>query len=603
MTQASAPAAALSEPTIIAPQPAQPLRWSTKLLFAGPALAANAMILPILINMPKFYADVMMVPLGYLALIIAFGRSFDAIIDPAIGWISDRTRTRWGRRRPFVFAFAPLGALAYWALMSPAAGLKPVSAAVWYCATGMACSLFLTLTLLPQAALGPELTLDYNERNSLFGVSGSFGIVGTIIAATTPGFLIARWGWNERQVFSSLGLIFALGLVALCWLMVIFIRERPEFAGDQRNPLVPGARRAFRNRPFRILLACFVAFSVTGSMGPILMPFFNTYVVQPANPGLWLSIQLMAVFGVGFLCVPLVVATAKRFGKLRTWLAGVAVGITLSLLVFLLVGKGNNGLFLLINCLSGIPFAAGLVLPISMMADVIDYDELHTGLRREAQYFAFWSILPKLAAIPGAAIPIAILASVGYVSNSTQSPAVIFAIRLLFGLVPMLGSVVAFIFLCLFPINEANHLAMLEGIERHQRGDNAIDPLSGREIPPTSGRGVDEATGWFLDNFSQRELKRLLAQGPEPIVRGVRRAAAVAIALCLIFAYITVRGASSLSTDPGTIASLSVVVSGSALTIFLFHLLRMAPARRLASGAISGDAIRAHLNDCREGRI
>ena len=101
-------------------RPPERLPMSTKILYGTPNLAGAALIVPILINMPKFYADVVLVPLGFLAIAIALARSLDAISDPVVGWFSDRTRTRWGRRRPYIFVGAPLCAIAFWALMSPA---------------------------------------------------------------------------------------------------------------------------------------------------------------------------------------------------------------------------------------------------------------------------------------------------------------------------------------------------------------------------------------------------------------------------------------------------------------------------------------------------
>jgi Na+/melibiose symporter-like transporter len=195
---------------LASPAVTKPLPLMTKVLYGAPNLAAGAMAIPLLINMPKFYADVVAVPLAYLAIAIAATRCLDAIIDPSIGLISDRTRSRWGRRRPYIFAGAPLGGLAFWALMSPPAYLSGFGGAVWFTAMSMLCSLFLTITLLPHYALGAELSLDYHERNSLFGAREAFGVLGTIIAAAAPGFLMQRFGWGDRTVFSQLGLAFTM---------------------------------------------------------------------------------------------------------------------------------------------------------------------------------------------------------------------------------------------------------------------------------------------------------------------------------------------------------------------------------------------------------
>lgn len=585
------------------PPATEHLSLAAKLLYGSPALAAGAMAIPILINMPKFYADVVGVPLGYLALAIAVTRCLDAIIDPSIGLISDHTHSRCGRRRPYIFIGAPLGGLAFWALMSPPAHLRGSGGVVWFTATSILCNLFLTIGLLPHYALGAELSLDYNERNGLFGARESFGVLGTIIAAAAPGLLMQRFGWSEREVFFRLGIAFTIALTGLCWLMVAFVHERPDFITRESNPLVPGIRRALRNRPFRILLASYVAASVGGGMGPILLPFFNAYVVQPAQPMLWLSINLLVFFGTGLLFIPFGVALARRFGKLPTLIASFVVGISTGVITFLFVGKGDTTLFLLLNALGAVSYGGSVFLPASMQAEVIDYDELHTGRRREAQYAGFWSILPKLAAIPSAAIPLALLATLGYAPNAVQTPAVTTAIRLLFTLGPAFTAVVSLVIVCWFPINGENHAAILDGIQRHKRGDNAADPLTGREIPPPGARGADEATGWFLDNFSQRELKRFLDRGSRTPPSDVRRAATFWIAVCVIAGWFALRRTGAINADPGATASLAVVASGFALALFLFHLMRIGPARRLASGAIPSAAVRAHLLDCQHALI
>lgn len=596
-------AAAVAVPELNQPPAPERLPLSTKLLYGAPNFGGLAMMLPILLNMPKFYADVVGVPLGYMAIALAASRSLDAICDPLIGWITDSTHTRWGRRRPYIFGAAPFAAVAFWALMAPPAHMTGSLAAAWFGATCLLCFLFISIVIGPHHALGVELTLDYKERSSLFGVRESFGLLGMIIAAAAPGLLMQGFGWNERQVFSRIGIAFAAAMVGTCWLMVRFIHERPDFVARASNPLVPGVRRAFRNRPFRILLACNIIAGISGAIPPTMLPFFNAYVVQPAQPMLWLSLLMLAFFGVGFAFIPIWVLIARRFGKATTWIATYFIWIPASILEFLLVGKGDSKLLLILMIWIAIPWGVYAFLPPAMQADVIDYDELYTGRRREAQYGALWVILPKLVAIPGAAIPIAILASLGYVPNAMQNPDVILAIRVILTLVPVATGIATMIIVWRFPITEVNHRAMLEGIECHRRGQNAIDPLTGREIPPPSGGGADEETKWFLDNFSARELQRYLTAGAQSPPRDVQRAALWWIAICLTAAWSAVHTIGSLNTNPGALASLSVVVSGFALALFLFQVARLRAARRLASGVIPAQAIRDHLADNRQGRI
>ena len=572
----------------------EPLTLKTKLLYGAPSFAGAGMVIPIFINMPKFYADTVLVPLGYLAMAIAIARSLDALSDPLMGWISDHTHTRLGRRRPYILLGAPLCGVAFFCLLNPPAALTGGRAAMWFGTTFILYFIFHTVYVLPHYALGPELTQNYNERSTLFAWRESFTILGTIVAAAAPGALQA-FHMTERRSFFWLGIFFGILLSVLYGLLVLNIKERPDFVARESNPLVPGVRRALRNRPFAILLASYVVGSIAGAIPATMMPFFNAYVIRPANPTTWLSILLLGYFGFGFLSLPFWVWIARRVGKLNAYLANMFIGISGGSLMFLL-GRGDNWWLLLLICYAGIGFGAGLFLTPSMQADVIDYDELYTGKRREAQYTAFWSMLPKFVAIPSAAIPIAVLASLGYIPNANQVPRVVFAIRAIFALAPAICSALSFLIARRYPITETIHSKILEGIELHERGEVAVDPMTATVVPPPKP-GHDEDVGWFLDYFSSGELKRYLAKGASQPVRDVLTMAAVSIGVSILSVIYVLERVSSLSTDPGAMMSLIVVTAGLAFAIFVFHVMRLGPARRLAAGEVPADAVRAHLGE------
>ncbi len=570
------------------------LSWSVKLLYGAPNFAGAAMFIPIFVLMPKFYADVALVPLGYLAIAIAVARSLDALSDPFIGWVSDRTHTRWGRRRPFMAIGAPLCAVAFFALLNPPDGMPGGMAALWFGSTFILYFLFNSIYGLSHYALGPELTLDYHERSGLFAVRESFTILGTIAASAAPGFMI-KAGMPQRHVYFILGIVFGLTLTVLYWLLVYKIRERTDFVERKSNPLIPGVRRALRNRPFAILLASYVVASVTGAIPATMLPFFNAYVIQPHNPNLWLSIELLGYFGFGFVSLPIWLAAARRFGKLPAWLASFVAGITGGGATFFL-GPGDVYILLALICWAGCGFGAGLFLTPAMQADVIDYDEFYTGKRREAQYGAFWSILPKFVAIPSAAIPIAVLASLGYVPNAVQSHAVVVAIAAIFALAPAFCGALSFLIARTYPIDERAHGLILEGIELHKQGVAARDPLTDRMVPPPHTEGITEETEWFLDYFSPGELKRYLARGANSPLRDVWRAAGLALAVCGLSIWYVLARVTTLQRDPGAIVSLCVVAAGFAFTMFIFHMLRVGPARQLANGRVTPETVRNHLH-------
>jgi GPH family glycoside/pentoside/hexuronide:cation symporter len=579
--------------SVIGHQTQASLPLSTKLLYGAPSFAGAAMIIPIFIHMPKFYADVVLVPLGYLAMAIAIARSLDALSDPLMGWISDHTHTRLGRRRPYMLIGAPLCGIAFFCLLNPPAALTGTGASIWFGLTFILYFIFHTVYVLPHYALGPELTLNYHERSTLFAWRESFTILGTIVASAAPGVMMKTMHLDERQVFFRLGIFFGVVLTILYWLLVVTVKERPDFVARESNPLVPGVRRALRNRPFSILLASYVVGSIAGAIPATMMPFFNAYVIRPENPTFWLSMLLLGYFGFGFLSLPMWVALARRVGKLQAWLTSFFLGISGGGLMFLL-GPGDMMWLFILICWAGIGFGAGLFLTPSMQADVIDYDELYTGKRREAQYTAFWSMLPKFIAIPSAAIPIAILASLGYIPNAIQSPSVVLAIRAIFALTPATCSILSFLIARKFPITQKIHNDILNGIAAHARGEDVVDPLTGALVPPPRP-GHDDDVGWFLDNFSRRELKRYLAKGGARPVRDVLTMATISIGVSALSAIYVLQRVHSLSTDPGAMTSVIVVAAGLALAIFAFHLMRLGPARRLAAGEVPADVIRAHL--------
>jgi len=569
------------------------LPLATKLLFGAPSFAGAAMVIPIAIHMTKFYADVVLVPLGVLGIAIALARAFDALTDPLVGWLSDRTRTRIGRRRPWLLAGGPLCGVAFWLLFSPPADLGPEGGAVWFFACYLLYFLFHTFYVIPHQALGAEISLDYHDRTSLFGIREGFVIVGTLFAAVLPGILTERIG--ERAALSLFAAIFGALLALLYGLLAARVRERPEFSARPTNPFVPGVRRALRNRPFRILLAEALLTGVPGALTGTLLPFFNHYVVQPEGEARWLSLLLAAYFGSAFVFLPLWIVVSRRVGKRNALLAALAIG-AVGATSILVVGRGDAGLLAALLCLNGSAFGAFSFLTPAMKADVIDHDELHTGHRREAQYTSLWAILPKFVQIPAAALPIALLGALGYVPNEPQSETVLSALRLLFSIVPALCFAGGFWVTTRFPIDPRAHHAILVGIAAHGRGQMAVDPLDGRPVPPPGARGVDEPTAWYLDHFSPRELRGAARGGGRRLMGTVALQATVCLALCLGVGASVHETVTDLDAEPGVGTVVGVVVAGLGFCAFVFHLLRLRAATRFAGMGLDRTVLERHLS-------
>jgi GPH family glycoside/pentoside/hexuronide:cation symporter len=349
-----------------------------------------------------------------------------------------------------------------------------------------------------------------------------------------------------------------------------------------------------RNHVFRILLAVYVAGAITGAIPGMLIPYYTTYVLKPENPTFWLSIFLLVYFASGFVLLPAWIWAARRYGKKPVWLASFLSAVTGSVALFF-VQEGQLLWTGLVLAWAGSSFGARLFLAPAIQADVIDYDELHTGKRREAQYGALWSLMTKFTVIPSMSIPLAVLETLGYAPNIEQSETVKLAIRAMLGLAPAACALLAFGVACFYPISESVHRRIWEGIERHRRGEDAEDPVTGRRLAPPAERGVEEETGWFLDHFSVRELRGFEREGAGRLLRGAALAAGLCFALALAAGSSLAFTMGDLSRDPGLGAVLEVVVAGFALTGFFYHLLRLRAALRMARAPVSKDVVLRHV--------
>ena len=567
----------------------------TKLAFGAPSFAGAAMAIPIGIHLTIFYSDVVLVPLGWIALAKALSRALDALTDPVMGWLTDRTRSRWGRRRPFIALGAPAAALAFCALFGPPLALSPAGSTAWLLATYILYYLFHTIYVIPHYGLGPELTQDYHERSRLFGVQESFTVAGTMVAAALPGLLVDRLGYDLRDAMWVFALGFGALLTLLYWNLVARVRERPEFSQRKPNALVPGLRRVMRNRVFRLLLVVYVIGSTTGAIPGMMMPYFTTYVLKPESPQLWLTVFLVLYFGAGFVFLPFWVWFAGRFGKKTAYLVTFVPGMLGSGSLFFM-GEGQLFETGVILVFAGSVFGARLFLGPALQADVIDYDELHTGKRREAQYGALWAFVTKFTVIPSMSIPLAVLASLGYEPNVEQSETVTFAIRAIFGLLPATTAALAMIVAWRYPITEAVHREIWDGITAHRNGNVTVDPVTGETLAPPTGRDVDEDTGWLLDHFSRGELARLAESGADPLVRRIALWCGACLFAALAAGSAVFLTVTDLSADPGLPAVLEVVTAGFAVAFAAYHAVRLRAAWKLREAPVDPAAIRLHLD-------
>ncbi len=452
--------------------PATPLTWRRKLAYGLPAFALAVVGIPVYVHIPKFYTDQVGVPIATVGAVLFAVRIFDALTDPLLGVVSDRTRTRWGRRRPYILFGSLFLAAAILLLFIPP-DLPPAGATLWFAATLFALFLGWTVVTVPYEALGPELTADYTERTSLFAVRDGLLIAGTLMAAAAPAIVEAIPGVEgERQKFFWIAAIYAPLLVSLSLWCVYRIRE-PE-PGHRRDgsSAARDLGAVLRNRPFLILLAAYTISALGSNLPATLILFYVQYVLETTGA----EVFLLLYFASGILMLPAWIRLAGRFGKKKAWLGAMAVNTGAFGGVYFL-GAGDALWYGVLVVVSGTGFGATLALPSAIQADVIDYDEYLTGRRQEGWYIGIWSVVKKLTAAFGVGAGLTLLGAVGYTPGPVQPPEVVETLKLLYALVPSLCSAVAFLVALAFPVSRQTHERILECIALRRSGRETSDPL------------------------------------------------------------------------------------------------------------------------------
>ena len=457
----------------------QPMKVSMakKIAYAAPAYALAVIGIPVYVYIPKFYTDVVGINVTLLGYILFSVRIFDAVTDPVIGYLSDRTTSRFGRRRPYIALGSIFIAAAMFLLFNPPQA-APSFETIWFGVFIYALFLFWTVVTVPYESLGPEITFDYHERTTLFGIRDGFLIAGTLAAASSPALIQWIFGLpsnpsGERAKFFWISVVYAPLLIGTALWCVLSIREQAAQPTENSLGLGAGIRQVMHNKPFIILLAAYTISALGNNLPATLILFYVQYVLQSDFADLF----LMEYFVTGIVFLPAWIWMSRRTGKKAAWLASMAINSGAFVGVFFL-GPGDEIMYGVLVFLSGIGFGATLAIPSAIQADVIDYDELLTGERREGQYIGWWSISKKMAAAVGIGAGLSLLGLAGYVPNVEQSENVRFTLRVLYALVPSILNLAGLAIALAYPIDDKMHARIRQAIQDKSSGKKVVDPLT-----------------------------------------------------------------------------------------------------------------------------
>ncbi|NWF63720.1 MAG: MFS transporter [Chloroflexi bacterium] len=356
------------------------------------------------------------------------GIVWDAINDPLIGMLSDRVKSRLGRRRPFLLWFAfPFG-LSFVTLWSAPNWESQVGLLVYVTLAFMISDTLTTLVTVPYLSLTPELTPNYDERTSLSSFRTVFQLLSAmavVIAAPMIVDVVLAGGGTQQQGFMTAGAVFgAIGSLPL-FLIGLVVREKFTEGTQKQETLSfrETLKRAWQNVPFRYAVGIYMFNWSAVDMVAITFPFFLLYWVSQGD--LLAKVNLLGVdlalesafFGVMMfsciLVVPFWLWFAKKQNKIRAYIAGMATWIAVQMFIFT-IQPGETGYMLFLAGLAGIGVSAAYILPDSILPDVIEWDELRTGRRQEGIYYGIRTLVRKLTGALVIFVTLQILGWSGY---------------------------------------------------------------------------------------------------------------------------------------------------------------------------------------------
>lgn len=409
------------------------------------------------------------------AAIFLLVKIWDAVNDPLIGALSDRTNTRWGRRRPWLlFGAVPFGLAFFLQWYVPE--LDATGKFVYYLVVALLLDTGFTAVNVPYTALTPELTEDYDERTSLNAYRFSFSILGGTLAAFFHAVIVSGYeGTAVLRGYLISGAIWAVFIIASNLITFAFTRET-HFKHDDTDEgpgFLAGVRIAFQNKAFVYVTVIYLLAWLAIQFVQNNLFLYVKYWTNAEDQFQWLLLILQLG---AFVFLLVMSALSRRIGKQRIFYVGASFWIVAGIALFF-APRGEVAWLYVVAPVASIGVSVCYLVPWSLLPDVIEYDELQTGQRREGIYYGFFVFLQKLGISLGLAISNLILDGAGYINPpypgatlaGDQPDGVLTALRVFVSLVPVGILLLNFVAVRNFPITREKHTAMQAELAQRRR--------------------------------------------------------------------------------------------------------------------------------------
>lgn len=434
------------------------MSFPRKLAYSSGNLAAVISYQAFVTYVQFFYIDILKLPAMLVATIgwTIYG-IWNAINDPLAGQLSDRTRTRWGRRIPYVaFCTLPL-AITFALIWSPPFQVGQTNLLfAWFLISVLLFDGLWTVVALNWTALFPEMFPSLQERAEVSGFRQLFSIIGLLLGVALPPLIYKGLGWW------AMGLFFAFVTALFFFITLLGSKEKEEFSREESLPLLTALSATLRNRSFLLFVGVNILIQFTFLILQATVPFYVKYVLRMGEVQISALLATVFVVAMPFL-FPWMMVTV-RLGARRALMAACLIW-AVTLLAFLVVGDFTTALVTM--AVAGIGLAGLLLLTDILISDIIDEDELTTGVRREGMYFGINGLLIRFAFVLQGWVMGTVLTVTGYNADlAVQAPSVITGLRLMMSLIPTAALIGAFIFLVFYPLHGARLAWVKEQVKR-----------------------------------------------------------------------------------------------------------------------------------------
>jgi GPH family glycoside/pentoside/hexuronide:cation symporter len=406
----------------------------------------------------RYMTDFVGIAAGVGASLIAFSKIFDAFIDPGLGAISDRTRSRWGRRRPYLIIGSALLSLAVVAIFSVPDFADAQMRTIYVGAILLFYAVAYSTFTIPYLSMPAEMTDNYQERSRLMSWRVYAVGLSQIVASVLGPMLLGALGGGEGAYF-WMAVVFVPIILGSAWIAFAATRDAPftEPAPHVRYPFAEQVRSVAANRPFLVLIL--VKFLTLMSLGvQAVFAFFFAHVLNLSNSALgtyflFSSLALIA-------SQPLWLWLLRRTGdKKLVYIVALALGIP-AFLSWLAAAPGDPAVLMYLRAIVvGISGGGAILMGQSMLPDTMEFDYRRTGLRREGIFSGIYTTVEKLAGAIGVAFVGAVLSASGYVAgrggDTVQPESAIHAIYLVMGILPATISALGIVALLFYNLSEA----------------------------------------------------------------------------------------------------------------------------------------------------